>query len=330
MQCVFLFFLCAATVLIFQQFDVEIWSIREEDKEEGMTTLDERELMLLCYNVGSSKACDQLATWKKVEDVRKLGSQDSGQKVGHCLPQGRLVFQHVMKTGGLSVDKWFRLTCDEHSDSLCSIYRRDGPEGRIQHPWNHHKTCAPSICTTHPSNVVRPCPRFEHAATFTVIRHPVARVWSFYNYMSRWYKPYQQNALKDIFLNYETQDLNHGLTEKERCGHCHNQLSNAMVKNHFAGPHGTLEEAKHMLEGMILVIELHNLGEIPALLARYAIFPESKSISGNTTYTIPHENPSEYRWGRHPDSETEALIKQYNQMDMKLYRYATKLPNYIA
>lgn len=338
MQCVLLFvFMLSTTALrmVSQQKttapDAESWWTREEDKE-GMMQLDGEELMVLCHSVGLVNACEQLATWSEMEDSNRMESQDSGQEVGHCLPEGKIVFQHVMKTGGLSVDSWFQQTCDEHADALCSIKRHDGRSGIVQ-PKKYHQSCAPSICTTHGAayRTVEACgPSFEHAARFTVIRDPVTRVWSFYNYISRWYKPYQQTSLKEILSNYETWDPNHGLSDKDQCLHCHKQLSNAMAKHHFAGPNGTLKEAKRTLENMKLVIETHSVDKIPALFADLVIFPESKPISGNTAYTMPRSNPSNYRWGKYPDSVTEALIKQYNQMDIELYQHATKQPNYIA
>lgn len=79
---------------------------------------------------------------------------------------------------------------------MCSIMRiehrpsRTWPEfePRFQ---SHGTTCAPSICTTHTDakhnlNETYCGWAFANATMFTVIRDPVERVWSFYNYLSRW------------------------------------------------------------------------------------------------------------------------------------------------
>ena len=51
-------------------------------------------------------------------DLTKSGELQSGEQ---CLPPGRLIFQHVMKTGGLSLEKFLKCSCSERPNGLCTI-----------------------------------------------------------------------------------------------------------------------------------------------------------------------------------------------------------------
>jgi hypothetical protein len=165
---------------------------------------------------------------------------------------------------------------------------------------------------------------------FTIIRDPVDRVWSFYNYLRRWYKPYQDHSLYDILLNYKTWDLNGGLPDNQKCKHCHRQLSNAMVYGHFAGPTEGLKGAKQVLKNMSMIIDIRRAGEVPALLSQHGLLPESKWLSGQTSCHMPHRNPSQYGCGNQPDTKTKELITYHNQLDALLHDFALALPSYIG
>ena len=74
------------------------------------------------------------------------------------------------------------------------------------------------------------------------------------------------------------------------------------------------------------VIDMSALGDLPRILSDRAIFPELSTRA----FRLPKFNKARYRWGRRPDSETEALILKLNQMDMELYEFATKQSNYFG
>ena len=112
-----------------------------------------------------------------------------------CLPAHSVAFIHVMKTGGIAVDDFIACACRQ-GELNCAMQRSDGSQ-RVE----GKKACgAPSIATAHASAVAFSSgsgkwAEWEAARTFTVLRDPVSRVWSFYKYIRRWYRPYQERDL---------------------------------------------------------------------------------------------------------------------------------------
>jgi len=332
------------------------------NQKPGPLPDDSVELQMLCTDIGLQRACEAVPTntleskeYSMFVDVKPVWDSDRGrrsfrgisqtsrttqnrsradltksgelQSGEQCLPPGRLIFQHVMKTGGLSLEKFLKCSCSERPNGLCTIRIAANHWGNTAQPKGYGSECPPSICSTHspPTETDEACgPEFANAKRFTTIREPVSRVWSFYNYLRRWYKPYIQYTLKEILQNYSHVDLNEGLPETDQCLHCHQQLSNAMAAHHYAGV-GT---AKQVLASMGAIIDLGRLSDFPRISTKFALFPEHLSLSGSTECTMAHKEATFYPLGRHPDHETAVLIAQHNVEDLKLYEYVRTLPQY--
>lgn len=263
---------------------------------------------------------------------------------------GRLVFRHVMKTGGLAVRSFLQCVC-EHND--CSVWRDDGSHGVA--PWvaDDVRHCPPSVCTTHGNGYdwssQRRCgPSFANAKQFTVLRDPISRVWSFYNYLQRYYKPFQDNSLVSILRNDSKKDLNFGLPEEERCGHCLEQLRNAMAYGHFCGldepscllarqrrssvalRERLLHAAMRIMDSMTAIFLFEDLNKLPDLF-RFSSLPFHANVAGTASCSMGSDNPTTYNAsaGMEPDEATREAIAKANHMDMILYDYSIQLPNVI-
>lgn len=259
-------------------------------------------------------------------DLLRNRSRDGLEVTHSCLPPGKLVFQHVMKTGGISVESFLKCACAERPDRLCTIRIKANHWSTTTHPEGEPSDCSPSICSTHAAatDLEEACgEEFASATRFTTIREPVSRVWSFYNYLRRWYKPYKHYTLKEILQNYSSLDLNEGLQENEMCLHCHYQLSNAMVTHHYADA-----DVYELVAGMGAIIDLRRLSDFPQISEKFALFPENPSLSGSTECTMQHQEATQYLDGAHPDPETALLIAQHNREDVMLYEYVQTLPQY--
>ena len=102
-------------------------------------------------------------------DLTKSGELQSGEQ---CLPPGRLIFQHVMKTGGLSLEKFLKCSCSERPNGLCTIRIAANHWGNTAQPKGYGSECPPSICSTHspPTETDEACgPEFANAKRFTTI-----------------------------------------------------------------------------------------------------------------------------------------------------------------
>eukprot|EP00448_Togula_jolla_P029490 CAMPEP_0170620762 /NCGR_PEP_ID=MMETSP0224-20130122/28231_1 /TAXON_ID=285029 /ORGANISM="Togula jolla, Strain CCCM 725" /LENGTH=333 /DNA_ID=CAMNT_0010946957 /DNA_START=39 /DNA_END=1040 /DNA_ORIENTATION=+ len=287
------------------------------------------ELAQLCDMIGLARACNdphlQSSKLTPKNDFLRTEEEPSA-----CLPAGKVIFVHVMKTGGLSVDAFLRDACTENPVAQCSLRRHDGARG-LQGNTNCHK---PSICTSHESmlGALDVCgDEFRDAVYFTVLRDPVSRVWSFYNYISRWYKPYQTMTLIEVYDAIRAgKDLNEGLRNDEMCHHCEMQLKNAMSNHSFEQPDGALSQWKDQLRSLQLILDISSLDRFGELTAQAKLFPELRALSSPTEVAMLHENSVPSRWGEHPDWMTEQCIRDWNQQDVELYEFAKTLPNFMS
>mmetsp|Transcript_60682 Transcript_60682/g.131496 ORF Transcript_60682/g.131496 Transcript_60682/m.131496 type:complete len:335 (-) Transcript_60682:117-1121(-) len=325
--------LAVGKLLLLITFDVA-FSLRSVDTWMSPMNLksvkkDQRELVMLCDTIGLQQACVALDLLRTLVPDNELVEEEP--EALNCLPEGKLVFVHMMQSGGLSVDDFLQNSCSEHSDAACSVRRPDGARG-----FDGKKACeGPSICSSHAplQEDIDVCgPSFKDAVHFTVMRNPVARVWSFYNYIRRWYVPWQTLTLKEVYLAmYKGQDLNEGLEENEMCLHCAEQLSNAMFKHNFAGRNKTMDAAKSSLRSMRVIIDMDALDRFKEIAFAYRLFEDLPALAGaKTQLEITHENSKGQRWDDHPDNGTEESIKRNNAEDLELYRYARGLSNYVV
>lgn len=273
----------------------------------------------------------------------------------NCVPPGLLKFAHVMKSGGLSVDAYLGCRCEREG---CSISHHEGGDGI-----RGATDCGgPSVCTSHlpPYRMWEECAEqanFTQARVFTVLRDPVERVVSFYNYMKYarpedrfpGYEPYKKRSLKEVLLSWGVEDLNLGqpnTNEEGGCVICSRQLSNAMVLRHFATdasvvaqerwsitagvrrpPTPTdmvfqLEQAKKTLAKMDAVfLSMNTFKE--AFERRDLLHPEGKATI--TDCEVPVVNPTSKK--ERPTEEEIKLIEGLNWADIELYKYAKTLPN---
>lgn len=75
------------------------------------------ELQLLCSSHGLVRACEAAATLSSkpanMHHRQAQGPQGKKSVRQRCLPAGKLIFQHVMKTGGNSVDAFLKCSCKD-------------------------------------------------------------------------------------------------------------------------------------------------------------------------------------------------------------------------
>jgi hypothetical protein len=186
-----------------------------------------------------------------------------------------------------------------------------------------------------------------HAAV-TVLRHPLARVWSMFRFQTA--QCYDCRNLMDIYA-----EIDQGTSKLPRM--CRLQLLNHQTRNLLSkAPESEIpdsqaqaQEAIHNLKNVFTMVGLTE--DMPATAAMAAkVFPwlaesidwneavgEDAHIPASALYkncTLPHKNASpannhcsadrKSHWDLpdHPDEETARVILEHNAMDVKLYEAA--------
>jgi hypothetical protein len=173
----------------------------------------------------------------------------------------------------------------------------------------------------------------------TVLRHPVARVWSMYRFRTK--DCYQCRTLKEVYGAMDagtTTDFADGMCAAQLQNH---QTRNLVLQQQRQQPEGASEkelvaQAIDNLENFFTIIGLtEEIASTAQITGR--VFPwMAEHVNGTTSdCPFPHANssPKNNHCGPHgghlelpvsPDEETEALIRQHNQMDIQVYDAAVK------
>lgn len=313
--------------------------------------------LLLFAAIGTSDAVQAVPYALRVADsINRARTFDEvnvdAHDSGTCLAPGQLKFAHVMKTGGLSVDAYLWCRCESEG---CSVSHHEGGDGV-----GGDESCdKPSVCSSHapPSRMYEQCGDFSNARVFTVLRDPVERVVSFYNYMRSarpednypGYRPYKDNSLTDVLRSWGKIDLDFGqprVNEMGGCVICAAQLYNAMVLRHFATDKSLAEQEKWNISAGVLVApsRLHmefqlaeakkTLEHMDAIFLDMSTFKEAFERNDllhpdgkptTSTCDIPVVNPTSDKVD--PTEEDLQLIRELNWADIELYNYAKTLPN---
>jgi len=206
----------------------------------------------------------------------------------------RLVFVHIMKCGGLSVDAKLRCHCASATATPCALLREDGSakhasnstgdliarfrdsmlygdarcaggpacvdavasNALVRGPEARSSLCSASILATHASlSAIRARPYWVDAHYIIVLREPVSRVWSFYQYVRRKQHEFQSRPLV-YFLKRWRSFVPNGTAAGGFSPHMHWQLSNWMTSQLAAAPKDSLRLAELVERQRVLSLPL--------------------------------------------------------------------------
>jgi hypothetical protein len=194
----------------------------------------------------------------------------------------------------------------------------------------------------------------ERIRAFTVLRHPVERVWSMFRFQTR--ICYKCMELTEI---YERIDTNDTLVERPDGSHhtfddlCLDQLRNHEVANLLTSSHWPKHPQDEETQNAMVAEAIQNMKQYFTVIGLTEELEETRKILGHVfpwmnetlegyeeTCPLPHDNssPSNNRcvkngigkmdshWElpKHPDEATRQAILAHNHMDMKLYEAAVE------
>jgi len=297
----------------------------------------------------------------KNKDGKTWGEHQKRTMVPH-----QFLHLHHMKTGGTSIDRLLRCSMD-----------RLKKEANYDVPYYSIHECSRSRfskCLTDSQNTCRDrmkkasvmsyCAALKyldefgwwhnnneenHVKAFTVLRHPVDRVWSMFRFQTK--NCYECRELKDIYKQLDAGE-DTGLDKL-----CLDQIRNHEVNNLLSSEwplevtqldaenneeHAELstqmiEEAIDNMKNFFTVIgiteDLPGTASILGMVFPWMHLDGSEEYGTTSQCALPHANasPSNNRCGEgathwdlpsHPDQETMDLIIKHNPMDMELYEAA--------
>jgi len=171
-------------------------------------------------------------------------------------------------------------------------------------------------------------------------------VWSFYTYLRRYYRPFQERSLLSILQNLGNEDLNEGLPAGEKCKYCSVQLSNQMTRGMFCGmlpeecealrlgtapddvQYDSVRAAKTVVSRLSAIFLFEDISEFPIAFQKSGL---PLHIGAAQKCSIAQDNATPNEDGEKPvlDDETRLLIERLNRKDIQLYTFARTLPSVV-
>jgi len=295
-------------------------------------------------------------------EIGKIEANKDGEEKRTMVPH-QFLHLHHMKTGGTSIDRLLRCAMTRLKKEANYIVPYFSIHECSRRRFSDCLTDKKHTCRAHmqTASVMSYCSALKFldefgwwhnnneenkVKAFTVLRHPVDRVWSMFRFQTK--NCFKCQSLKDIYEKLEKgEDV--GLDQL-----CLNQLKNHEVNNLLSTEWPLevseldyekdselatkmVQEAIDNMKGFFTVIGItEELPQTVAILGK--VFPwmdlEGSEAEGTTSEcSLPHANasPSNNRCGEgnthwdlpeQPDQETVDLILKYNALDMELYESA--------
>lgn len=255
-----------------------------------------------------------------------------------CYTDEKVYFVHVMKTGGSSVDEMFGCLGEENHFAVQYV---EGPVNIT----TGDTTCPAAVCTAHQALADQTwiCDaQFVDAPTFTLLRDPIDRIFSLFNYDKYELKedfmenfanfgdllksikenPYDsafRNNMVDMYFapNAVTLLLAHGVENAEM-----------LVRSNYKATEDDLTQAKNMLKKVNGIFFQDRMDTFEDDYKKSAL-PLADTLGNSKTCSLgnaKHADCEKDGCAKEPTDEEVELANELNSLDLELYAFAKTLP----
>lgn len=245
---------------------------------------------------------------------------------------GQLLFLHIMKTGGSSVEEFLKCHCEKVG---CSLQLSLGE----CHDFIGNANCPDGLCATHgyyKQRVAQCGADFENPSkVMTVFREPISRVFSLYNYEKEQGK--QLPSITELYQKCDAGDFTYTGFAADMVQWMCVGMTNFMVLKTFSNQHNVysseintavLDQAKKLVSSLDAVFFLDDLDRFPAAFEEASLITDTYVNPNEQRCEITHANKADCpTCAIEPTTAEEELIRNHNQMDIMLYNFAAGLPN---
>jgi len=205
------------------------------------------------------------------------------------------------------------------------------------HLYEGDKRCTqPSICSTHGEwrNRVELCGKaFEKPMkVFTVMREPVARVWSMYNYQKAIAAETNGDELPPIDkMIFNCRHGIHGMAYNEwMCAQIMNHVTIQILAQSDNLPYNVtynvtyIEQAKEVMSKLDAIMLMDDFETFADAFDKSNIFNDRQETTAfKEDCALEHANPTECNvCTEKPTAYQRKMIEESNQMDIQLYKHA--------
>jgi len=204
------------------------------------------------------------------------------------------------------------------------------------HLYEGDKTCTqPSICSTHGEwrNRVELCGKaFEQPMkVFTVVREPVDRVWSMYNYQKA--KDYEDSGNEFPPIDQMLSDCHHGKGYEFMCQAMMNHVTlQSLAKVDDLSYNVTynktyIEDAKDVMSQLDAVMLMDDFETFTDAFDKSDVFNDNREPDTfKEECALEHANPTDCTvCTDEPTPYQRKMIEENNQMDIALYKHAGEM-----
>lgn len=250
---------------------------------------------------------------------------------GVCrVPQGQLLFLHIMKAGGTSIDSFLACHCNRVG---CGMTLSLGPFRE-----NHgHTNCPPALCSTHGDYRDRKelCgEEFANPAkVMTAFREPVSRVFSLFNYEIE--QGHNLSSIANVYKDCDAEQQDENKPLGWLCAAMTNHVviktvADKVVPYSSKWDDALMKQAKDVVSSLDAIWFLEDFERFATSFGEASLVENSYTSewANKPRCDVGHSNPTECpRCQKAPTAEEVELIKKHNEMDIALYNFAATLPN---